>query len=146
MATWEDAQAVLRVGKRMHEESVKRYAPIPWKWPIAEAYARTILADPAHWRCFMAERAGECVGFFIAKVRTFGVFSDVLCGFEGTFYVAPEARGSSAFPRMLKAAEDWAREKGAVMMTVVFSAGITAGTGMERFGYALDGHVYRKDF
>lgn len=64
---------------------------------------------------------------------------------EVVWWVDPTARGSSlAGPKLLRAAEDWARERNCYMVKMVAPVGSTVGAFYERLGYTAIETAYAK--
>lgn len=111
-ATDADLDALIAMGQALHDES-PRYAGMAFSPDklrrLYEQLKGTILAETG---CvFVAEDRGEVVGMTVG-VSAERWFSDDRYATDLTLYVKPPARGGSAFPKLVRALEGWAREQG----------------------------------
>lgn len=67
---------------------------------------------------FLAERAGVVVGMFAAMLYTHPM-SGARVGSELCWWMDPDARGGRAALRLLRTAEQWAREHGATVFQMM---------------------------
>lgn len=94
----------------------------------------------------LAERP-EVVGLITAQYGRFIYNSEVFV-MHDIFYVIPEARGSSAALRLVKAFENWASEVGARLVFVGVHTGMkieVTGRFYEKLGYRHMGGNYMKE-
>lgn len=80
------------------------------------------------------------LGIFLARHE----FSEQLIASEIAWWVEPSARKSSIGPRLLCAAEEWARHMGASMLKMVAPSKTDIGAYYERRGFVLTETVYIK--
>jgi GNAT superfamily N-acetyltransferase len=107
--------------------------------PISEA---CLCNDDMH--CFVAVRDGRPVGFFVGGVTEF-FFSSDRYAFDLALFVSPDRRGTSAAIRLMAAATEWARARGAKQLRFGAATGIDPER-TERFfgglGFAKAGQLY----
>ena len=133
---------IIRLGQRMLEESAVSF-------PEIDADATRGALEMAGNLYFMAlaERDGVGVGF-ITGLQSRYLFSDRRLVSHDVFYVVPEARGSSAAVRLVRALEEWSVEVGAYRTTIAIHTGLkveTTGRFYEKLGYTFMGGNYSKD-
>jgi len=92
------------------------------------------------------DKNGDIAGLFVGLVCEHWFGKDLLAS-DLTLYVTPFYRGTSAAMRLLKAYEKWAKAKGAKVISLGVSTGITAertGKFYERMGFNDVGKFYRR--
>jgi GNAT superfamily N-acetyltransferase len=100
----------------------------------AEAVAA--IGRPGHVVLIAADGAGRPLGFLHATTDQ-SVFTGERVGYVSTVVVSAAAAGAGAGRRLMRAAEEWAREQGCGLMTLeVFARNATARTVYARLGYA----------
>jgi len=147
-ATAGDIPALIELGTRMYLES--RYADTsPFDDQKCAELAGHLINAPSGC-VLVAEKDGQIVGWMAGGIGE-QWFSRKLMAFEYGLFIAPEHRGSSAAPRMVKAFIGWAKENGAAVVNM----GITTGVheertgamygrlGLQRFGSLYSMEVYR---
>lgn len=95
---------------------------------------------------FVAERGDEIVGM-MAGACAEAFFGREKYASDLVTYVKPEFRGSSAFVRLVKAFETWARAQGAIDVILGVSCELEMEKTRkvyEKIGYNLSGHAFRK--
>jgi RimJ/RimL family protein N-acetyltransferase len=105
-------------------------------------YEETAQRDEAGWRAwpnngqaFAAYRDGEPIGMACGWRRPEEPDLTHLIG----MWVAPEARGTEAAPRLIDAVVDWAAEQGcAAVELVVYDTNARARRAYEKYGFAVD--------
>lgn len=88
---------------------------------------------------FVAAEGKELIGFF-AGVMNEHFLSEVKVAAEIGVYVLPSRRGTSAFPRLVRAFESWAKNNGAQEIAVGISTGVEPERTVcmyERLGYTI---------
>jgi GNAT superfamily N-acetyltransferase len=88
---------------------------------------------------FVAVNRDEIIGFF-AGIITEHYLSFDRCAQDIGVYVVPEHRGSTAFPRLIYAFEDWAKQHGVTDLVLGVSTGILQDQTVcmyERMGYKI---------
>lgn len=107
--------------------------------PISEA---CLFNDDMH--CFVAEADGQVVGFFVGGVTEF-FFSQDRYAFDLALFVSPDRRGTTAAIRLVAAATEWARARGAKQLRFGAATGINPAAA-ERFflglGFKPTGALY----
>jgi GNAT superfamily N-acetyltransferase len=101
-----DLPRLIELGRAMREESLVYFPEVDARHTLEMWEAGLSLPDT--FACFVAEDE-RVVGFLTACISTF-FFSPEKFAQHDIFYVSPEARGSSAARRLVKAYEDWAGE------------------------------------
>lgn len=144
-ATPADIPAIVAMGARMHTES-PRYARYPYQPERIRQAVGLMLASPA-CLVLIAERDGRPAGFFGGMLSEHPFSGHFYAG-DAAVYVAPEHRGTSILPRILREFERWADDVGAEEITL----GITTEVQMERtarlyarLGYRHSGAIHVKE-
>lgn len=86
-----------------------------------------------------AEKDGEIVGFF-AGIVSEHFLSHAKCATDVGVFVLPEHRGGTAFLRLVRAFEEWAREQGATEIQLGVSTQVETEQTVrmyERLGYTM---------
>ena len=138
-ATAADTEALVALGLASIRESVyaAHVAENPAQIGRVVAY---LLAQPTA-TILVAERDDQVIGM-IGLMVVPHLWSGVLTAGELTFYVSPDHRGSTGI-RLLHAAEQWAREAGAVAIQMVAPTA-RAGQLYERLHYTAIESSYQK--
>ena len=140
-ATHSDVPEVVRLAATMHLES--RYHDLPFNGQKFSALVRRLIDNTAGMVA-VAERDGEIIGA-IAGLVTEHYFSDALVSYEFGLYVLPEHRGTLAGYRLAKTYVAWARERGATVIDMSITTGITTertGQIYERLGLVQTGVIF----
>jgi len=122
LATVSDIQALVDLGKMLHESSTHSRHP----------YKPSKVADLLHSLItglgvvFVAERNGALVGALAGGLSEVW-YSDVLVAFDYSLFIKPEKRNGITSFRLMVAFETWAREMGAKEVHM----GITTGINVE---------------
>lgn len=129
-ATTADVPRLVEMGQRFLQSTV--YRDLLAENPEAMAAMATLLVDRADAVVLVAEshRLTGMIGLLICPHH----ISGERMANEVFWWVDPETRGTSGL-RLLRAAEAWAREHGAVRMQMV-APDASVGKIYERFGYA----------
>ncbi len=90
-------------------------------WPmdemVNEREASTIVNDPARWSVFVAHINAAIVGFVEVHLREYAEgASTTPVGFLEGWFVVPEVRREGVGGALVRAAEQWARERGCIEM------------------------------
>lgn len=101
--------------------------------PSVEAYQRLYEAGVSF--CVLAEEDGEPVGYCCVMVAPHPHNPDVIFGANDALFVAPSHRGRSTAARLIRAAEEEARRRGASHFTWHCRAGTPLAATLERHGY-----------
>lgn len=102
LATKEDMDDILAMGVDMYNESP--YATVkPPNLTSFRSYAEELIDN--HY-FLLALKNGEVIGMAASYIAALPMNADILLASEVLFYVAPEARGSSAAMRLAMALED----------------------------------------
>lgn len=149
-ATHDDIPRIVEMARRFYPESP--YPALYGDMPDSQAAGLAIIAmdgasggiDPGVM--LVAEDAGELIGMacLFADRATFN--PAVRVNSELVFWIEPEHRGGMAAVRLLKAAENEAREKGVQVnrMALMSSSPAQAAKLYERMGYSLTECYYSK--
>lgn len=97
-----------------------------------------------HGVIFLAEDDERGVFGMIAILAAVSPWDGSRYGDELAWWVNPEARSVSAGPRLLWAAEQWARQKGLSVLKMVAPAGTDIGAFYQRCGYTPVETAFRK--
>jgi GNAT superfamily N-acetyltransferase len=92
---------------------------------------------------FVAERDGQLEGFIGFSAAASPFTGEAIAG-ELAWWVEPHARTGSVGPRLLAAAEEWARRKSLRVIQMVAPSGSMVGAFLERRGYVAVETIYRK--
>lgn len=140
----ENIADIVVLGMELHEESVARDIPFDIEFTAQSAYEQIIRNDMGFG--LLAMEGDIPVGMVVGKLAQYE-FAPVLLGYNHVWYVKPEKRGSPVAFRLLKAFEDWAREKGAAHIHLGLAAGILperTGRMLEKTGYGFLGGNFAK--
>ena len=123
-ATAADVEALVAMGRALHAES-PRYREMRFDAEKVRRLARDMLGTllGGNTCVLVAETGGEIVGM-CALVLSERWFGPDLFVTDLTVYVKPEPRGSSAFVRMVRAMEAWARAQHALELDIGVSTDI----------------------
>lgn len=136
-ATPEDIPALLDIGEAMATES-PRFSRMRFsRGKLAANLAALIGAD--HGFVVVAERDGALAGVMVAVISPHW-FSDDLQASDLALYVRPEARGTLAAARLVRAYTTWARQRGALLL----QAGVTTGVHTEETARLYERLGYRR--
>lgn len=124
-ATLSDLGPVWSLCLKFHREFASSFAPLD-QLKALERVTEHIDTKPG----FVAERDGQIGGVLLLDVFRFW-YSTRMCLGDLLFYVAPEFRGSSAAPKLIRAGRNLARECHAQFMIRVSSG--QAGDKVDRF-------------
>lgn len=137
-ATAADVDALVEMGRAMHAES-PRYRDKTFSADKLRQLAAHLSAHPEQGAVLVAAGPDGAVGMFVGILgeRWFGTDRYAT---DLAVYVKPEHRGTSAFLRLVRAAERWAAECGVEEIDL----GVSTGTDTEhtvhayqRLGYTL---------
>lgn len=146
-ATLEDIPALVDMGQALHAES-PRYGSMPFNAKKVEQLAARVVSGQApNAHVLVADDGGVLAGMFVGVLAE-RWFNDEWFATDLTVYVRPERRGSTAFPRLLKAFEAWALERGMTNAAIGISTeidGARAVATYEKAGYRLAGYTMVKD-
>jgi GNAT superfamily N-acetyltransferase len=137
--TREDALQVLALGKMLHEES--QYSDRPFNaeriWSILDA---TLQRPDTYFIVY----DDQFRGLLLMQMSTEFFSGEKWVG-DLAFYVAPEARKQGLADELLAVGKKWAKDNGALDLTIIHNAGI----GLEQAdhyylkrGFKLSGKVY----
>lgn len=138
----EDALRILELGKQLHDESHFRSEPYDSErcWNLLDATVR--FPD----KRFIAYDA-EFRGFILMGINEH-YFSGVKRSEDFALWIAPEHRGGLLAPRLIKQAEQWSKDNGAVSMTIYHNTGINtekAPALFNKLGYDTAGYIFTKE-
>lgn len=105
----------------MHAESW--YGSFDFDREKVRTFIRAVTKEPQFLALVAEDRDGRIVGFFVAAIMDHWFGHDrYAC--DICTYVAPDARGSLAFPRMIAAYEAWCRIRNVREIHVGFSSAV----------------------
>lgn len=140
--TYEQAQTVVEMGERfMREGRFKDHEYNPkGVWSVLEG----TLKYPSK---FFVGLDSEYRGLILMGMSQH-YFSTYKWATDFAFFVTPEHRGSPLAVRLLRSAEQWAKENGASEITILHNTGIKTDTADRFFngiGYETKGHIFTKE-
>lgn len=109
-ATTQDIEQIIVMCEALHSESEYYRNQLFEAERLAESL-NTVMGNEYHI-IFLAEQDKQIIGFFIGGL-TRGLFNYELIAFDYSVYVVPEKRNGRAAIKLIKAFEQWAKEKGA---------------------------------
>ena len=133
-----DARQILVLAALMTQES-PRYCKHEFSLDKAICFFDTLLE---HGGLFVAISDEQIIGFFAGFVMEHFLSNQTFASDAGV-YVLPEHRGGSAFVRLVKAFEAWARERGASEIHLGTSTGVQPEKTVrmyERLGYTMNSY------
>ena len=128
-ATVEDIPALVALGKRMH--AITRFRAFDYdEERVAQALRAALVEARGRYVCIVAEDSkGQVIGMLLAVLERH-IFSEHLIASVMIFIVLPERRMGGYGLRLMKAFEQWARNRQAAEI----SFGINSGEGCEQVG------------
>jgi GNAT superfamily N-acetyltransferase len=143
-ATVEDIPALVEGGRSMH--ALTRFRDQPYnEEKVAKAFNKLILRGHGKYVYLVAEDAKDnIVGALIGLVEQ-QIFSDCFTASIMHYDVLPEARMGGYAVRLLKAFEQWAKNRKAIEINFGINSGTeyeTIGRFAQRMGYAKVGENY----
>jgi GNAT superfamily N-acetyltransferase len=135
--------AVLALARRMHQ--LGTYSTLPFDARKVAGLIASCVRAPGHFASIAVHR-GEVSGFLGGRMGTYP-FCDEPLAYDLGFFVAPEARRSSAAVRLFRAFEAWAMDRGAREVSMAVSTGVDVeriGAFYVHMGLTCIGGVYRK--
>jgi GNAT superfamily N-acetyltransferase len=141
LASHADVKAVLALASAMHAEGA--YAFLPFDSPKVLATILACATQPDHFAAIAVREVP--VGFLAGRLSEYPFCREKLAHELG-FFVAREARRSTAAARLLRAFRAWALERGAREVTVATSTGHEVDRVdrfLEHMGFARVGGVFR---
>lgn len=138
----EDALQILELGKRLHNESHFQSEPYDSErcWNLLDSTVRfpskRFIAYDDQFR-----------GFILLGINEH-YFSGVKRAEDFALWIAPEHRGGSLVLRLLQLGEQWAKDNGAVSLTIYHNTGIQTDKSPKLFnklGYDTAGYIFTKD-
>lgn len=136
-----DIEKLIALGRLMHIESV--YASLDFNEEKLFIFGMSILASQ-NYICMVAENSdGIIVGMFVGywSEHPFGrskIANDFI------LFVEPDARGTTAAPRLIKSFENWCRDHDVSMIALGTSTGVNPERTFalyEKLGYTLTGSM-----
>ena len=128
-ATVEDIPALVALGKKMH--AITRFRVFDYdEERVVRALRAAFVEARSRYVCIVAEDSkGQVIGMLLAVLERH-IFSDQLIASVMIFIVLPERRMGGYALRLMKAFEQWARNRQAAEI----SFGINSGEGCEQVG------------
>lgn len=145
--TQEDALELVELGRTFHKES--RFSKGPYNEEAIWKLLKTVVKNPeTFYISFYRNIDNKIVGFILGQL-TEEFFTGTLLAKDLSMFVDKEHRGSFIFVKLLKAFENWAKDKGAQKMMLFHATGIgseKASSLFTRLGYAQYGFIFDKEF
>lgn len=116
-----DITRLMELAKQMHAES-PRFSQLRFN-EIKACQFILAMMHPEHFFFKVVERHGQIVGG-MAAMLTPQWFSDDLTASDIVLFIAPEHRGGMAAARLIKAYKEWAKQSGAVLISLGVSTGV----------------------
>ena len=140
-ATVDDVPSLVEMGARFIAETVYRnHVAIN---PRALANLMLMLIDSSGGAVFVSELDGKPVGMIGAQVYPHPMSMEFI-GAELFWWVEPDARGKGSGIKLLKKAEEWADERGAVRMQMI-APNDKVGRVYAALGYTKIEEQYQRD-
>ena len=138
-ATMQDMPDLLAVGERMH--ALTRFRAHPYERErLEKAFTDLITQGQGKYAFLVAANShGQVVGGLLGVMEQH-IFSPGWCASVMHYDVVPEARGGGYAVRLLKAFEQWAKNRQAIEINL----GINSGGDFERVGRFASRMGYRK--
>jgi len=118
-ATFKDLATIISSGEEMHKSS--NFKHLEWDARFFGENVVNLISSDNH-DVLVAETDDGIVGGILCGVGP-GISTRDPVAYELAFYVIPDARRSSAAPKLLRAYRDWAISRGAKRITAGNSAG-----------------------
>ena len=142
-ATSQDMDAAIDLGQSMWQESY--YADLPFDRIKVGALGHTAIDNPSYF-CQVASFNGQLNGFFLGYVTEYFFNFDTIA-MDLAVFVKPDARGSSAFFKLLFAFQKWAQDKGVREICLAHTTGVKTKQTKKlysKLGYNTVGSVHKK--
>lgn len=139
----ESAYKILELGKMLHTES--HFSDQPYDVERCKSILEATLKSPD--KAFIA--FDEDFRGFIIMGMNHHYFSGFKYTADLALYIVPEYRNGLLAPRLIKAAEEWSKEHGAIEMTIFHHTGINTESAQpffNRLGYKTKGYIFTKEF
>jgi GNAT superfamily N-acetyltransferase len=139
----EDITRLLELGRQMHAES--RFALLPFDDSKVRGLFENLIGGAGI--IFVYKREAEIVGFGLFSTGEI-FFGHSLLAFELGVFILPEYRGGMGAVRIIGAARQWAIERGAVMLDLGITTGVTedrSGRFYESMGAQRVGALFSMD-
>jgi GNAT superfamily N-acetyltransferase len=140
-----DIETLLDLGEDMVKESTN--FQVPYNRALAKIFGLSAINGHEE-AMFVAEKEGKTVGMIGVFVTPLWFSSPDLVQMQDfVFYVSPEARSEGVGGKLIEAAENWAKENGAVLSVLGSSAAQfqqDQGPLYRDAGYSEIGIIYRK--
>ncbi|HEY4116750.1 MAG TPA: GNAT family N-acetyltransferase [Byssovorax sp.] len=137
-----DLRTVVALARRMHAESA--FAFLAFDVGSVTSGFEAVVGREDHFGA-VAERGARVVGFIAGRLAHYPFSREILAS-DLAFYVAPEARASTAAVRLVRALWTWAESKGARELSLASSSGVEVER-LEQFygrlGLAKMGSIHR---
>lgn len=127
LAGADDVPTVIALGRRMIDES--RFQDYGLNGAKASVAIEKMVRNPKHSAVFLAERSDGTIAGMLGGYVVDLFFCDAVVAQDRFFFVAPEARGSSAALKLLLAFRRWAEARQVSELNINMSVGVE----MERF-------------
>ena len=138
-----DIPGMIDMGGHMHAESA--FARLDYCPEKCRDLGLFYLNNPETCFAAVAEQDGRLVGMFMGYVTEY-YFGRERLAHDILWYVLPEVRGSRAGLMLLKAFEDWAKERGVSEVCIGISTAVEferTGAVLNRLGYVHVGGNYK---
>ena len=143
-ATADDAEAILEMGARMHEEGA--YAFLPFERDKVRALIAEYLGNPQECCLLVADEDGVLVGMVAGFLSDYFFCNETIAS-DNLLYVDREHRGRPAAARLLRSFRKWAVARGARELCLGISTSVeTERTGefYRRMGLTRIGAIYKQ--
>jgi GNAT superfamily N-acetyltransferase len=138
-----DLPAVIALGSQMHQESV--YSKFDFDENKLGRLLYNHIINPKTLFAYVGSSKGALTGVFLGSIGEHYFGTDLIAS-DTLWYVSPQSRGSRVGLQLLRAFENWAKERDAAEIYVGVSSGLSAdktGTMLQKLGYDVVGGNYK---
>ena len=138
-----DLPAVIELGSQMHRESV--YSKFDFDENKLGRLLYNHIINPKTLFAYVGTSKGALNGVFLGSIGEHYFGTDLIAS-DTLWYVSPQSRGSRVGLQLLRAFENWAKERDAAEIYVGVSSGLSAdktGTMLQKLGYDVVGGNYK---
>lgn len=122
IATSNDLDAIIALGKRMHVES-PRFRPLAFDAQKVRNLFTSMLTGSQYFVLVAEEEDGEIIGGFAGYMAEQWFSTDKVAQ-DLALFVKPDRRGGILAARMVKAFTSWAQDRGAKQIVLGISTGV----------------------
>lgn len=124
-------------------------AHMPFEADVVRHYAKWFATHPQGRAMFVCRNdEGELVGYIVCNTTPYFFCRGLSAGMDAVF-VRKQSRGSTAFLRLVRAYEEWAKKEGAIEAYMGVDHGVDVervGKTFSKVGFSFVGTFFRKVF